>query len=151
MEHYSLRFWFAGMVFDIPTILMMVLTSLIVFFLIIGLTRKLTAGVPTGGQNFLEWVVDFVTGIAQNFMDAKTASKFVALALTLFLYIFIGNQLGLVLNVITTHHGELSPKVVEMMAVSGTPETAAEKAEHIKEEAAHGEHGVGTETTETFG
>jgi F-type H+-transporting ATPase subunit a len=134
MGHYSLRFEWLGMVFDIPTMIMTVLTSLVVFLLVVGLTRKLHAGVPSGGQNAMEWVVDFVRGIAGNFMETKTAVKFVTLGLTLFLYIFIGNQLGLLLNVNTSHKGHVSETVMEMLTISGTPEAAAHKREEIEKE-----------------
>jgi F-type H+-transporting ATPase subunit a len=140
--HFSPRFEWMGMVFDIPTIIMMVVTSLLVFLLVVGMTRKLTAGVPTGGQNAMEWVVDFVSGITRNFMDAKTAVKFVTLGLTLFLYIFLGNQLGLVFNINTSHH-EISESFMNMLTVSGTPEQVAEKQKVIEEELHNPEgHGV---------
>jgi len=136
--HYSPRFVIAGLVFDIPTMIMTVVTSLVVILFVLYLSRKLSAGVPNGRQNVLEWVIDFVTGIAGNFMDAKTATKFVTLAFTLFLYIFIGNQLGVVLNVNTSHHNahghEMSESVKEMLTVSGKEEDAQKKLEHLNEE-----------------
>jgi F-type H+-transporting ATPase subunit a len=52
-------------------------------------------------QNFMEWVIEFVRGIARQSMDNKTAERFIALGLTLFLYVFIANQLGLIFNVVT--------------------------------------------------
>jgi len=130
-----------GMVFDIPTIIMMVVTSLLVFLLVVGLTRRLTTGVPGGGQNAMEWVVDFVSGITQNFMDPKTAVKFVTLGLTLFLYIFLGNQLGLVFNVNTAHH-HVSDSFMQMLTVSGSEKQAADKVEQINH-ALHDPHGHG--------
>lgn len=142
MEHFSPRIEWMGMVFDISTIIMMVVTSLVVILLVAGLTRTLTAGVPGGGQNVMEWVVDFVTGITNNFMEPKKAAKFVTLGLTLFLYIFLGNQLGLVFNV-TTAHTEVSPGFMEMLAVSGSPEQAEAKLELIEEELANAEKGIG--------
>ncbi len=132
-HHYSPRFEVAGMVFDIPTMIMTVVTSLVVLLFVIVLTRNVTAGVPKGKQNLMEWVVDFVTGIANNFMDAKTAAKFVTLALTLFLYIFMGNQLGLVFNVTTAHQGEMSKEVIHSLALSGDKKVEEEKAHHIEE------------------
>ncbi len=138
--HFSPRFEWAGMVFDISTMIMMVITALIVFFLVFGLTRNMTTGVPKGKQNFMEWVIDFVRGIAGNFMDAKTAKKFVAFGLTLFLYIFISNQLGVLLNFNVSYH-EVSPGFMEMLTKSGTPEAALQKEELIKEELSSG-HGV---------
>ncbi|KGT72775.1 ATP synthase subunit A, partial [Bradyrhizobium japonicum] len=71
MGHYTLRFEWMGMIFDIPTIIMMLVTSLVVILLLVGLTRRLTAGVPGGSQNVMEWIVDFVRGIVGNFIDAK--------------------------------------------------------------------------------
>ena len=132
-HHYTLRFEIGGMVFDIPTMIMTVVTSLIVFLLVVFLSRKLTTGVPAGKQNVLEWIVDFVTGIARNFMEAKIASRFVTLAFTLFLYIFIGNQLGVMFNVITAHQGPMSDKVVEMLALSTDEKVKEEKIAHIQE------------------
>jgi F-type H+-transporting ATPase subunit a len=140
MHHYSPRFEWAGLVFDIPTMIMTVVTSLIVLLLIMFSTRAMTERVPQGMQNFFEWVFDFVRGIAANFMDRKTANKFVALALTLFLYIFLGNQLGLIMNVITVHN-EPSEGLMHMLTLSGTEERAEEKHHHIEEELKAG-HGV---------
>lgn len=137
-HHYTPRFEIGGLVFDIPTMIMTVVTSLIVFLLILLLTRNMTAGVPKGKQNFLEWVIDFVRGIAENFMDSKTATKFVTLALTLFLYIFVGNQLGVLVTVNTEHHHP-SESFIDMLAVSDSPEKSAEKRHHIEEELAQGQ------------
>lgn len=138
MGHYTLRFEWLGMVFDIPTIIMMLVTSLVVVLLLVGLTRKLTAGVPGGAQNVMEWIVDFVRGIVGNFIDAKQAVKFVTLGLTLFLYIFIGNQLGLLLNINTSHHNAdgkvMSERVIDWLTTSGTEQAAAEKRKVVEEE-----------------
>lgn len=121
------------MVFDIPTIIMMVVTSLVVILLVAGLTRTLTAGVPGGSQNVMEWVVDFVSGITHNFMEPKKAAQFVTLGLTLFLYIFLGNQLGLVFNV-NTAHTQVSESFMDMLTVSGSHEQAETKQHHIEEQ-----------------
>lgn len=139
--HFSPRFEWLGMVFDIPTMLMIVVTTIIVFLLILGLTRKLSAGVPSGAQNFLEWVIDFIAGIAGGFMDKKISAKFVTLGLTLFLYIFIGNQLGLLFNVNVVYKGEISPSFMQMLTLSGSEELAHQKQEIIEEEL-HSEHGL---------
>ena len=103
MEHFSPHITIAGLVFDIPNMLMMLFGSLLVFLLIVACTRNLTSGVPRGMQNFLEWVIEFVRGIAGTFMPSEQAAKYVTLALTLFLYIFISNQLGVVFNFVTVH------------------------------------------------
>ncbi|WP_274654310.1 F0F1 ATP synthase subunit A [Paenibacillus humicola] len=92
-----------GMVFDWSTCLMMVVTCALVFLIIYLGTRRMTSKTPKGMQNFLEWVIDFVRGIAGQMMDTKTAERYVGLGLTLFLYVFIANQLGLILNFVTVH------------------------------------------------
>ncbi len=140
--HFSPRIDVFGMVFDIPTIIMIVVTSLIVFLLVAGLSRNLTAGVPKGAQNLMEWIVDFVHGIAGGFMKPKMAATMVTLGVTLFLYIFIGNQLGLILNVNTSHH-HISDRFMEMLTVSTSPEAEEQKRHHIQEELANPNgHGV---------
>ena len=58
---------------------------------------------PTGLQNFMEWVVDFVKGIVSSAMDWKTGGRFLMLGLTLLLYIFISNMLGLPFAVLVDH------------------------------------------------
>jgi len=140
--HFSPRFEWLGMVFDIPTMIMIVVTSLVVLLLVTGLSRNLTAGVPKGAQNLMEWIVDFVYGIAGGFMKPKRAATFVTLGVTLFLYIFIGNQLGLLFNVNTSHH-HISDRFMDMLTVSTSPEAKEEKVHHIQEEMANPNgHGV---------
>lgn len=144
--HNSLRFEWLGMVFDISTVLMILVTSLVVLLLCIGMTRKLTSATPSGAQNVMEWIVDFVSGITKSYLDPKKAAGFVSLALTLFLYIFLGNQLGLLFNVNTAHHNDpakqevVSPGVIDMLTVSTNEEAKAKKVEKINEElnSAHG-------------
>ncbi|MUV37388.1 ATP synthase subunit a [Lentibacillus sp. JNUCC-1] len=79
--------------FNPSNILMMFVTSLIVFVLCVLGARKLQMK-PTGAQNVMEWVLDFVKGIINDTMDWKTGRMFLPLALTLFTYILVGNLLG---------------------------------------------------------
>lgn len=104
MEHFVPTVNFMGLYIDLAVVISSIVAMLLVFLIIWLATKKMHAGVPKGMQNFLEWVIDFVQGIIGQFMDAKTASKYVSLAFTLFLYIFISNQLGLLFNVNTVHH-----------------------------------------------
>lgn len=89
--------------FNLSTLLMTIVTTIIVIAISIVGTRKLTTDVPEGRQNFFEWIVDFVYGIIGSTMDLNKGKQFVYLALTLILFIFIGNVLGLPLNFITIH------------------------------------------------
>ncbi|CAM5797339.1 MULTISPECIES: F0F1 ATP synthase subunit A [Brevibacillus] len=138
--HYSLRFEWLGMVFDVSTIIAILVSSLVVLLLCVGLTRNLTTAAPRGGQNVMEWIVDFVTGITKSYIEPKKAAHFVTLALTLFLYIFISNQLGLVFNVNTSHHNDpntgqqMSQTVVDALTLASDDEAKKQKLEKLNEE-----------------
>ena len=51
---------------------------------------------PTGAQNVMEWILDFVKGIINDTMDWKTGKRFLPLAITLFTFILVGNILGVI-------------------------------------------------------
>ncbi|OMP66590.1 F0F1 ATP synthase subunit A [Domibacillus epiphyticus] len=80
--------------FNLSNILMITVASLIVFLIAIAATRNL-AMKPTGMQNLFEWVMDFVKGIVKSNMDWKTGGRFHILGITLIMYIFVSNMLGL--------------------------------------------------------
>lgn len=50
---------------------------------------------PSGMQNFLEWVIDFVRGIIKANMSWEKGGRFIALAFTLLFYVFVANMLGM--------------------------------------------------------
>jgi F-type H+-transporting ATPase subunit a len=85
---------FMGLYFNLTNILMITISSLIVFVIAIISTRAL-AMKPTGMQNFLEWVMDFVKSIINSMMDWQDGGRFHILGITLILYIFVSNMLGL--------------------------------------------------------
>ncbi|GEM02403.1 F-type H+-transporting ATPase subunit a [Halolactibacillus halophilus] len=82
---------------NLSTVLMMVVSSTITFFVAFFLTRNLKMK-PTGKQNFIEFIVDFVKGIINDSMDWRTGKKFLPLALTLITFIFISNILGVIVT-----------------------------------------------------
>lgn len=94
MNHGSPDFQFLGLWFNAANLLMITVASLIVFLIAVFATRRL-AMKPTGMQNFLEWVLDFVKGIINSTMDWKDGGRFHILGLTLIMYIFVSNMLGL--------------------------------------------------------
>lgn len=91
-----------GIPFNPSNILMITVASLIAFLIAFLCTRKL-AMKPTGAQNFLEWVLDFVKGIIKSNLDWHTGARFHLLALTLIMYIFVSNMLGLPFAVVVGH------------------------------------------------
>lgn len=81
--------------FDLSTILMMAIASIIVFVLCVLGAKSLQMR-PTGAQNVMEWIVDFVKGLIGNTMDWKTGKMYLPLGLTLLTYILISNILGVI-------------------------------------------------------
>lgn len=90
-------------VFDLSVIITTTVTCVIVLLISILAARKLTL-IPKGIQNAVEMIIDFTKGIVQSSLDVKTASRFYGLAFTLFLFLFIANELGLMFNFVTEHH-----------------------------------------------
>ncbi|WP_017756602.1 F0F1 ATP synthase subunit A [Calidifontibacillus oryziterrae] len=87
-----------GLNFNLSNVLMITVSSVIVFLIAIACTRSLQLR-PTGAQNFLEWVLDFVKNIIGSTMDWKTGGRFLTLGVTLIMYIFVSNMLGLPFSV----------------------------------------------------
>ncbi|WP_138420735.1 F0F1 ATP synthase subunit A [Aquibacillus sediminis] len=81
--------------FNLSTVLMTFISSVIVFVICVLASRNLQMK-PTGFQNFMEWVIDFVKGIIGDTMDWRTGKTFLPLALTLISFIFISNILGVI-------------------------------------------------------
>ncbi|MDN4605998.1 F0F1 ATP synthase subunit A [Sporosarcina highlanderae] len=99
MNHKNPEFVFLGLSFNPANILMLFVTCLIVFLIAFLSTRNLKVK-PTGMQNFMEWVMDFVKGIIKNNMDWKTGGRFHVLGITLIMFVFVANMLGLPFAVI---------------------------------------------------
>lgn len=90
--------------FNLSNVMMIIVTSIIVFIIAIIGSRNLQRK-PTGFQNFMEWIVDLVKGMVNSTMDWKTGKQFLPLGLTLLFYIFVGNVLGIMFMVV--YDGEL--------------------------------------------
>lgn len=90
--------------FNLSNIMMLLITCVIVFLIAFLSTRALSLK-PTGMQNFFEWIMDFVKGIVKSNMDWKTGGRFHVLGITLILFLFVSNVLGLPMAV--TWDGDL--------------------------------------------
>lgn len=99
MHHGNPTVEFLGLTFNLANVMMISIASLIVFLIAVLSTRTL-AMKPTGMQNFFEWVMDFVKGIIGSTMDWKTGGRFHILGITLLMYIFVSNMLGLPFSVV---------------------------------------------------
>lgn len=94
MHHEAPLYELFGLTFNLSNVMMITVTSAIVFVIALLATRNLSMK-PTGMQNFLEWVMDFVKGIIKSNMDWQTGGRFQVLGVTLIMYIFVANMLGL--------------------------------------------------------
>ncbi|WP_054957633.1 F0F1 ATP synthase subunit A [Paenibacillus dakarensis] len=90
-----------GFNIDLSAVLMLFVTGAIVFVLARLSVRNLSVENPSKLQNFMEWVVEFVQGIVASAMDLKKGKAYISLGLTLILFIFVANLLGLPFAVIT--------------------------------------------------
>lgn len=93
-----------GLNLDLSTIGTVIVSAIVVFILARLAVRNLSVDNPGKLQNFMEWAVEFVRGIVGSAMPLKKGKGFIALGLTLIMFIFVSNLLGLPLAVITEHN-----------------------------------------------
>lgn len=104
MDHLTPIVEAFGVRFDLSIIIMILVSSIIVVVLARLAVSNLSVDKPSKMQNFMEWVVEFVEGIIGTSMKLEVGRKFMALGLTLIMYIFVSNMLGLPLQFVTEHH-----------------------------------------------
>ncbi|WP_066072967.1 F0F1 ATP synthase subunit A [Neobacillus soli] len=102
MEHKAPIVRYFGLSFNLADMLMITIASAVVFLIAVLSTRKL-AMKPTGVQNFMEWVMDFVKNIINSTMDWKTGGRFHILGITIIMYVFVANMLGLPFSIEINH------------------------------------------------
>lgn len=93
---------------DLSAVLMLLISCTVVFVLVMLLVRNLSVENPSRTQNFMEWVVEFVQSLITSTMDIKKGKPYLSLGITLILFIFVSNLLGLPFAVITETHHEVS-------------------------------------------
>ncbi len=80
--------------FNLTNIITVTATILIVFLVCFFMSRTVKM-YPTGAQNALEYLVQFVKNIISSTMDWQKGKTFIMLGITIILYVFVGNILGL--------------------------------------------------------
>ncbi|MGI5901816.1 MAG: F0F1 ATP synthase subunit A [Desulfitobacteriia bacterium] len=81
------------------TLVMTWITMILLFVFIYLGTRKLTSGTPGKMQNVLEWLVDFIKNLIAENMDYKKGAALLSYLLTLIMFVFFANVLGLIPNI----------------------------------------------------
>lgn len=94
MEHGAPMYEIFGIWFNLSNVMMLLVAALIVFLIAFISTRNLKLK-PSGMQNFMEWVMDFVKGLIKSNMDWRDGGRFHVLGITLIMFIFVSNMLGL--------------------------------------------------------
>ena len=87
--------WFDG------TVAMMTIISCVIVFLVVFICTRNMQMKPKGKQNFIEWVIDFVRGIVADNLPGSQVNNFHLLGLTMFLFVFVSNEIGLVTKILT--------------------------------------------------
>jgi len=103
MDHIAPYIKVFGITFDLSIILMLIVTCTVVFVLAKLGTRNASVTNPSKMQNFVEWIVEFVENIIGSSMEKKQGKPFLMLGITLLMFIFVGNMLGLPFAVVTEH------------------------------------------------
>lgn len=80
---------------NVDTLGISLVLGLIFIWLFRGVAKKASAGVPTGAQNFVEWIIEFIDGSVRGSFSGR--NPLVApLALTIFVWIFMMNFVDLI-------------------------------------------------------
>jgi F-type H+-transporting ATPase subunit a len=103
---------------------------MLVVLAIVG-TRKMQL-IPSGLQNFLEWIVEALYNLTESVATAKWAPRFFAVVATIFFYVLFSNWFGLIpglaaVGVCEEHH-------VEEVEHAAVPGLAAPLVDHPEEE-----------------
>ena len=86
-----------GLNFNLTNDIGVLVSAILVFLLVFWLSRNLQMR-PGAKQNILEWIMNFTNGIVKGAIPGSQRYTFNLFAFTLFLFIFISNQIGLFLE-----------------------------------------------------
>ncbi len=104
-EAKELGFW----AINVDTIAMSLILGVVFLFLFRSVAKKAAAGVPTGTQNFVEWIIEFIDSSVRGSFTAKN-NLVAPLALTVFIWIFLMNLMDLIPI-------DFGPKAAEAMGI----------------------------------
>ncbi|WP_141506531.1 F0F1 ATP synthase subunit A [Paenibacillus luteus] len=101
---------------DLSTLIAIVVSVIVTFLIAKLAVRNLSVDNPSKMQNFMEWVVEFVHSFIASTMPLNRVKPFLSLGLTLIMFIFVSNLLGLPFGIVTEpHHAIPSLGVTEEM------------------------------------
>lgn len=94
----------AGLHIDISAFIAIFVSAVITFVIARLAVRNLSVDNPSKLQNFMEWVVEFVQSTIASTMPLHRVKPYVGLGLTLIMFIFVSNLLGLPFGIVTEAH-----------------------------------------------
>ncbi|MDQ6420973.1 F0F1 ATP synthase subunit A [Paenibacillus sp. LHD-117] len=89
---------------DLSTWATIIITMIITFVLARLAVRNLSVDKPSKLQNFMEWVIEFVHNTIASTMPLEKVKRYLSLGLTLILFIFFSNLLGLPFGIVFNVH-----------------------------------------------
>ncbi|BCJ87719.1 F0F1 ATP synthase subunit A [Effusibacillus dendaii] len=92
-------FGIEGLTVNLTVVGMSLLAAILVAVIVMAAVRGADVRRPGKLQTFFEMIVDFVRGLASDTVGQKRADAWVPFALTLFIWMFVANQLGLITNI----------------------------------------------------
>ncbi|MEC0248417.1 F0F1 ATP synthase subunit A [Paenibacillus chitinolyticus] len=104
MHEFPVLHFENGIDIDISTFLAIIVSCVVVLVLALLSVRNLSVDKPSKLQNFMEWVVEFVHNTIASTMPLSKAKSYISLGLTLIMFIFVSNLLGLPFGIVTDHH-----------------------------------------------
>jgi F-type H+-transporting ATPase subunit a len=104
MEHSRPQVVWFHLTFDLSIILTTTVAAILAFLLAYLCTRNLSMSTKNKWQNFMEWIVEFVQDIIQiSIGPGFTTNLFIlTTGVTLLMYLFIANLLGVPFAIVTT-------------------------------------------------
>jgi F-type H+-transporting ATPase subunit a len=90
-EAAAMGFW----AINVDSMLVSIVLGVLFLFLFRLVAKKATVGVPTGLQNFVEWIVEFIDGSVRGSFSHRNALV-APLALTVFVWVFLMNMMDLI-------------------------------------------------------
>ncbi|MBM7095587.1 MULTISPECIES: F0F1 ATP synthase subunit A [Alteribacter] len=103
MEHQELvieLFGISWLAMNVTNMITVTATLLIIFLVCFFMSRTIKM-YPTGAQNALEYLVQFVKNIISANMAWEKGKNFIMLGITIILYVFTANMLGLPFEIVT--------------------------------------------------
>ncbi|CDN44419.1 MULTISPECIES: F0F1 ATP synthase subunit A [Paenibacillus] len=118
MHEFPIYHW-NGLNIDVSAFIAITVSAVMTFVLVKLLTRKLSVANPSKTQNFMEWAVDFVHSTIASTMPLNRVRPFLGLGLTLILFIFVSNLLGLPFGIVTEIHEPMWGVTADTLAHHG--------------------------------